>query len=365
MLISVLLISVLKFVFLVTAVPVRGSQEQLRTVDVIVDGTMTEFSVIAPDSAGRFPDKVRVLARQFCRERNIHPHQECGRVLAERWHLKHDVVVGRNKEALPENLISAISSFANFLNNSSVFENRYQDRSFVNRYRTMFFDTSTCREEAKYVSQELKDSDGITLSSFDDIFFKRFGIRETSMYYYLMRELFLRMPPSVTVVITSCNRHNLLFNTISSFIKFNTWKHIQKMIIIEDCKISNEQAVSMESNVLSIVSSLFPVHIIFNDNNIGQIASIDKAYSFVETPYTFHLEDDWEFYNSGFIEESLNILNIDRNILMVNLGAHSVMNGHPIEYKMYMDEKQNNVSIPLFVQHWQQICKHNITRLKT
>jgi hypothetical protein len=216
----------------------------------VVDGTMTEFSVIAPDSAGRFPDKVRVLARQFCRERNIHPHQECGRVLAERWHLKHDVVVGRNKEALPENLTPAISSFANFLNNSSVFENRYQDRSFVNRYRTMFFDTSTCREEAKYVSQELKDSDGITLSSFDDIFFKRFGIRETSMYYYLMRELFLRMPPSVTVVITSCNRHNLLFNTISSFIKFNTWKHIQKMIIVEDCKISNEQAVSMESNVV-------------------------------------------------------------------------------------------------------------------
>tara|TARA_B100000795_G_C22449033_1_gene304905 strand:+ start:89 stop:466 length:378 start_codon:yes stop_codon:yes gene_type:complete len=124
------------------------------------------------------------------------------------------------------------------------------------------------------------------------------------------------------------------------------------MIIIEDCKITNEQAISMESNVLSIVSSLFPVHIIFNDNNIGQIASIDKAYSFVETPYIFHLEDDWEFYNSGFIEESLNILNIDRNILMVSIRAHNDMNGHPIEFKSY----QNNVKIPIVVQHYRKMC---------
>ena len=42
--------------------------------------------------------------------------------------------------------------------------------------------------------------------------------------------------------------------------------------------------------------------LIFNENRQGQIKSVDYAYSMVETPYIFHLEDDWEFYESYFIE---------------------------------------------------------------
>jgi len=36
----------------------------------------------------------------------------------------------------------------------------------------------------------------------------------------------------------------------------------------------------------------------FKLKNIGQIKSIDKAYSMVDTEYIFHCEDDWEFYDS-------------------------------------------------------------------
>jgi hypothetical protein len=46
------------------------------------------------------------------------------------------------------------------------------------------------------------------------------------------------------------------------------------------------------------------VLIIINPRNLGQINSIDRGYSNVDTKYIFHLEDDWEFYDYGFIEKS-------------------------------------------------------------
>jgi hypothetical protein len=36
--------------------------------------------------------------------------------------------------------------------------------------------------------------------------------------------------------------------------------------------------------------------------------SIDRAYADVTTPFIFHCEDDWRFFRSGFIEESLLLL---------------------------------------------------------
>ena len=56
---------------------------------------------------------------------------------------------------------------------------------------------------------------------------------------------------------------------------------------------------------------------IYNKTNIGLIESIDKAYSQVKTTYVFHTEDDFEFYKSGFIEKSLEILDAEETIMQV------------------------------------------------
>jgi hypothetical protein len=34
---------------------------------------------------------------------------------------------------------------------------------------------------------------------------------------------------------------------------------------------------------------------------IGQVNAIDKAYSYIKTPYIFHSEDDWEYLHEGFV----------------------------------------------------------------
>ena len=106
---------------------------------------------------------------------------------------------------------------------------------------------------------------------------------------------------NVSVVLTSCNRPNELKVTLESFFRFNTYA-INKIIIIDDSGIKN-----CIDDCLSFIPSNLEKKVIYNEENIGQISSIDKAYSLVDTKYIFHCEDDWEFYDYGFIEKSMDI----------------------------------------------------------
>jgi hypothetical protein len=139
------------------------------------------------------------------------------------------------------------------------------------------------------------------------------------------------MNSNVTVVLTSCNRPNELYKTLESFFKFNTYP-IKKIIIIDDSGVKN-----CIDNCLEIIP--ISKEIIYNETNIGQIASIDKAYSLVDTEYIFHCEDDWEFYNYGFIEKSLEILEENNKILCVWLREYKnfivVQNGHKVIPNIY------------------------------
>lgn len=112
----------------------------------------------------------------------------------------------------------------------------------------------------------------------------------------------------VSVVITSFNRLDLLKRTVTSFNKFNTYP-IEKFIIIED---SCNKAMHEE------MKRIYPNYtLIFNEQNLGLVDSIDKAYSQVETDYVFHTEDDYEFYERGFIERSLAVMENDPLIMQV------------------------------------------------
>jgi len=113
----------------------------------------------------------------------------------------------------------------------------------------------------------------------------------------------------VTVVITSSNRHDLLFKTLKSFFKFNTYQNVKKIIIYEDSHTYPD--------FLKYMKYPIPVSVIFNELRVGQILAIDIAYHRVDTPYIFHCEDDWEFYQHGFIEYSKAILDFNPKILQV------------------------------------------------
>ncbi len=132
----------------------------------------------------------------------------------------------------------------------------------------------------------------------------------------------------ITLVITACNRPDLLKKTFASFIKYNTYP-IQEYIIIEDSEVPkcNDFLLEQYPNL--------NIKLIYNSKKLGQCASIDYAYSLVSTPWIYHCEEDWEFFRSGFIEESLELMEMDPRIITVQTRSTSDNFSHPRETSIH------------------------------
>lgn len=124
-----------------------------------------------------------------------------------------------------------------------------------------------------------------------------------------------------TVVVTSCNRHDLLARTLESFVRCNSDGGLARIIVVEDGAADP-----------SAICRRVGAELIRTEARVGQIAAIDLAYAEVRTPYIFHLEDDWEFYRSGFIERSRYLLRSDPATVCVWLRAWNDTNGHPLAW---------------------------------
>jgi len=119
----------------------------------------------------------------------------------------------------------------------------------------------------------------------------------------------------VTLVVTSCGRFDLLKDTLESFDRYNT-APIREVFITED---SGDDAVH------AAVPEHWKPHckVFVNRPKLGQLPSIDLAYSHVRTPYIFHCEDDWHFYRQGFVEDSRAVLQASPDLLQVWLRSHA------------------------------------------
>lgn len=125
----------------------------------------------------------------------------------------------------------------------------------------------------------------------------------------------------ITAVLTSCRRYDLLNRTLESFFRTNT-APLDAFIVVED-------GAEIPDDVRSIHAGR-DITWIAAGRRVGQIAAIDYAYSRVRTPYVFHLEDDWEFYRTGYIEKSLLLLEAHPKCLQVYLRALNDTQKHPV-----------------------------------
>ena len=92
------------------------------------------------------------------------------------------------------------------------------------------------------------------------------------------------VPDDVTLCVTSCARPDLLGDTLASFRRYHS---ISRMIVSED---------SGDPRMRDWLAQNCPgATILFGPVKTGMMASIDRLYGAVETPYIFHLEDDWAF----------------------------------------------------------------------
>jgi hypothetical protein len=143
----------------------------------------------------------------------------------------------------------------------------------------------------------------------------------------------------ITLVVTSCGRFDLLTRTLQSFNACNT-APIREVFITED---SGDEAVRV----------CLPEHwrayttCFINRPQLGQLASIDLAYTQVKTHWIFHCEDDWAFYRPGFVEESMTLLEADPRALQVWLrsAAHDLAVHSPY---ISLGERQLVAGIPCY-----------------
>jgi hypothetical protein len=136
------------------------------------------------------------------------------------------------------------------------------------------------------------------------------------------------MNSDTSVVLTSCNRPDLLEKTLDSFFEMNTYP-LERFIIIDD-------SLQFGCNDFVKEKYAFPIELVYNDRKLFQIRSIDTAYSMVKTSYIFHMEEDWQFLKPGFIEASKPVLEADENIIQVWLrGLDDPTVQHPYEDGVY------------------------------
>eukprot|EP01084_Bolivina_argentea_P296478 510634_1 len=131
----------------------------------------------------------------------------------------------------------------------------------------------------------------------------------------------------IGLVITSCARWNKLEIALRSFEKYNTYSHIVKKYVIDDCN---------DDIGFNLTASKFPDYIFvhtstprtneYSSSEYRMILATKESHDFfandTEIKYIFYTEDDWRFYKYGFIEDSLSILkskNKHKTLSFVNL----------------------------------------------
>lgn len=113
----------------------------------------------------------------------------------------------------------------------------------------------------------------------------------------------------VTVVVTACDRLDLLERTMRSFLRHNTY-YIHKFLFRDDSGV--EKIWDDTFDLLDKMEIPFSWNLL-KLGQMGQARSIDFMMKHVKTPYVFHLEDDWEFDRSEFIEDCFEVMD-DRTL---------------------------------------------------
>lgn len=110
------------------------------------------------------------------------------------------------------------------------------------------------------------------------------------------------MKHPLTVIVTSCDRFDLLNKTLESFFKLNNYP-------IVAFHIHNDSITPVPEEVKQRWAEK---GVIWHEGvKRGLSGAWDYLVDLVETEYFFNIEDDWEFFgNPNFIEDSIELLDL-------------------------------------------------------
>ena len=135
----------------------------------------------------------------------------------------------------------------------------------------------------------------------------------------------------ITIAITSCGRYDLLQRTITSLVKYWDGNPPKELLIYEDAEIHGSEINDYKALIARWLDNFCPFEVFgIGQDRKGQIIAIDTMYSRITTPYIFHCEDDWEFDRSGFVADSMKILEAAPTICQVWIRYPNDRNKHPV-----------------------------------
>jgi hypothetical protein len=114
-----------------------------------------------------------------------------------------------------------------------------------------------------------------------------------------------------TALVTSCERHDLLKDTLTSFARTCDQPPVET-IIVEDSALP-------EPEWLRSIPGLGKVRWISNGQRVGQLFSCDRLWSECKTDWAFWLEDDWHFTEHRYFGPSYEIMRDNPDILTVSV----------------------------------------------
>ncbi len=146
----------------------------------------------------------------------------------------------------------------------------------------------------------------------------------------------------ITLILTACNRIDLLKKTMDSFFNLNTYP-IKRLIAHND---GNEK-------LFSEVKLRYPqIEWIFSGTRVGYARSLDRLLSMVDTEYVFSTEEDWLYYkNPGFIEKSLTILENNPDIHQCWIRDHTDF-AHPLGNEIQISGVWVKPVHQGYLKHW-------------
>jgi hypothetical protein len=138
----------------------------------------------------------------------------------------------------------------------------------------------------------------------------------------------------LTIIVTSCDRFDLLEKTLDSFFALNKYRYVE-------FHIHNDSTNEIPKELIDR----------YSDKNItwhfgkkrGLSASWDYLISQIKTEYFFNLEDDWLFEgNSNFIEDSIQWLFSFDQVWIRDKSDHN----HPLK------KLNNDIDFVLHTKDW-------------
>lgn len=138
----------------------------------------------------------------------------------------------------------------------------------------------------------------------------------------------------IDVILTSCCRFDLLERTLESFFEYNGYP-INTFQVRDD--FGSPLYTKEQYRGWCELNEKYPnINFTSVTKHEGQIASIDEMMSHVVTEKYLHLEEDWEFYDSGFIDHSISVLDCNPKIINVSLRADTDTSRQEIEDEVFV-----------------------------